>query len=205
MKDLPIYKIFVNPDLEDNSGVYAVSLVEKPAIQTNFIYFEEQKALISLSDDEKRIVTGVLLRPDILIYRNIPPIGEMYWTLEASAIETIRDKFHKQNNGKNVTVDHKLSVEDCYLIESYIVNKNKGLVPADFSEIEDGSWVVSYKIENNDIWESIKTDKSFKGFSVEGVVIQDLISLPGELKSQETSIVDKINSKIKLLQTVKNS
>ena len=196
MKELPIYKIFVDPDLDDNSGVYAVSLVEKPAIQTNFIYFEEQKALISMSDDEKRIVTGVLLRPDILIYRNLPPFGEMYWTLEASSIETIRDKFHKQNNGKNVTIDHKLSVEDCYLIESYIVDRDKGLLPAEFSEIEDGSWVVSYKIENDEVWNAIKVDKSFKGFSVEGVVIQDLISVESAMSETKKSNIQKINEKI---------
>ena len=196
MKELPIYKIFVDPDLDDNSGVYAVSLVEKPAIQTNFIYFEEQKALISMSDDEKRIVTGVLLRPDILIYRNLPPFGEMYWTLEASSIETIRDKFHKQNNGKNVTVDHKLSVEDCYLIESYIVDRDKGLLPAEFSDIEDGSWVVSYKIENDEVWNAIKIDKSFKGFSVEGVVIQDLISVESAMSETKKSNIQKINEKI---------
>lgn len=196
MKELPIYKIFVDPDLDDNSGVYAVSLVEKPAIQTNFIYYEEQKALISMSDDEKRIVTGVLLRPDILIYRNLPPFGEMYWTLEASSIETIRDKFHKQNNGKNVTIDHKLSVEDCYLIESYIVDRDKGLLPAEFSDIEDGSWVVSYKIENDEVWNAIKVDKSFKGFSVEGVVIQDLISVESAMSETKKSNIQKINEKI---------
>ena len=196
MKELPIYKIFVDPDLDDNSGVYAVSLVEKPAIQTNFIYFEEQKALISMSDDEKRIVTGVLLRPDILIYRNLPPLGEMYWTLEASSIETIRDKFHKQNNGKNVTIDHKLSVEDCYLIESYIVDRDKGLLPAEFSDIEDGSWIVSYKIENDEVWNAIKVDKSFKGFSVEGVVIQDLISVESAMSETKKSNIQKINEKI---------
>ena len=196
MKELPIYKIFVDPDLDDNSGVYSVSLVEKPAIQTNFIYFEEQKALISMSDDEKRIVTGVLLRPDILIYRNLPPFGEMYWTLEASSIETIRDKFHKQNNGKNVTIDHKLSVEDCYLIESYIVDRDKGLLPSEFSDIEDGSWVVSYKIENDEVWNAIKVDKSFKGFSVEGVVIQDLISVESAMSETKKSNIQKINEKI---------
>lgn len=202
MKELPIYKIFVDPDLEDNSGVYAVSLVEKPAIQTNFIYFEEQKALLSMSDDEKRIVTGVLLRPNILIYRNLPPFGEMYWTLEASSIETIRDKFHKQNNGKNVTLDHKISIEDCYLIESYIVDRNKGILPADFSEIEDGSWVVSYKIENDEVWEAIKLNKSFKGFSVEGVVIQNLISTESSLSETPRTNVQKINEKLKNILTV---
>lgn len=203
MKDLPIYKIFVNPDLEDNSGVYAVSLVERPAIQTNFIYFEEQKALISLSDDEKRIVTGVLLRPDILIYRDLPPFGEMYWTLEASSIETIRDKFHKQNNGTNVTLDHKVSIEGCYMIESYIVNRSKGLIPADFSDIEDGSWVASYKIENDEVWEAIKTDKSFKGFSVEGVVIQNLVSSESKLSETPKSNITKLNDKIKTILTTK--
>lgn len=202
MKELPIYKIFVDPDLEDNSGVYAVSLVEKPAIQTNFIYFEEQKALLSMSDDEKRIVTGVLLRPNILIYRNLPPFGEMYWTLEASSIETIRDKFHKQNNGKNVTLDHKISIEDCYLIESYIVDRNKGILPADFSEIEDGSWVVSYKIENDEVWEAIKLNKSFKGFSVEGVVIQNLISTESSLSETPRTNVQKINEKLKNILTI---
>ena len=202
MKELPIYKIYVDPDLDDNSGVYAVSLVEKPAIQTNFIYFEEQKAFLSMSDDEKRIVTGVLLRPNILIYRNLPPFGEMYWTLEASSIETIRDKFHKQNNGKNVTLDHKISIEDCYLIESYIVDRSKGILPADFSEIEDGSWVVSYKIENDEVWEAIKLEKSFKGFSVEGVVIQNLISAESSLSETPRTNVQKINEKLKNILTI---
>lgn len=202
MKELPIYKITVDPSVEDSTGIYAVSLVENPAVQTNFIYFEEQKMLISFSDDEKRIVTGVLLRPDILIYRNIAPYGEMYWTFEASSIETIRDKFHKQNNGTNVTIEHKASIEGCYMVESYLVNKAKGIIPVEFSDIEDGSWIASYKIENDEVWEAIKTDKTFKGFSVEGLVTPSLISNELNMSAVNKNKVDLFNDKLKQIKSL---
>jgi hypothetical protein len=62
-------ELFIKDENED--GVFAVSLVENPAIEENFIALSGYKMELKVVDDEKRIVTGLALVPEKRIYRKI--------------------------------------------------------------------------------------------------------------------------------------
>jgi hypothetical protein len=80
------------------------------------------------------------------------------------------EKAMKLNKVNNLNLQHNSEdkTNGLYLIESYIKDSTKGIVPERFSKIPDGSWIASYKVTNMDLWEEIKLGKYIKGFSLEG-------------------------------------
>ena len=153
---LPCYSL--NIDDSENTVCFKISLVDFPAVETSFLCFnaEPEKFNFKVTDDEKHIVTGIALRCNVPIYRVSPDGTEYYVLFTKDTVEHIMQKFAKDNNGFNISIQHELDVKDCYVVESYLINKERGIVPQEFSDIEDGSWVVSVKIENPKVWQYIK-------------------------------------------------
>ena len=170
MDKLPIYKLVINEDEDSLEEVNFISLVEFPAIERNFDYFNIQKAKIdfAIQDEEERVVSGVMMIADLPIYRRDEQ-GEYYVVFTAEEIKKIVQKFFKKGYQSNVNLEHKIIADDVYLFESYIINREKGVNPPNgFEDIADGSWFGSHKIENDAIWAKVK-DGTYKGFSVEGL------------------------------------
>ena len=183
-----IYKIKIDPT-DQITGMDAISLVECPAVEVDFLKFskEEPKSL-QFANEEKRIITGVALLADTPIYR-VKPDGEEYYVVFArETIEQLVTKYSKYmfNNFVNIEHSNQHFVDGMYMIESYLKNSERGIVPAEFSEIPDGSWIVSYKVDNIDVWEKIKSGE-VKGFSIQGVF--NLIE-----QKEEPSIDDMIEN-----------
>lgn len=164
--NLPIYSLILN-DEEINDGCYKISLVEAPAIDETFLKFKKDSARLdfAVQDATKRIVTGIAMRADYPIYRNQDG-KEFYVVFPKETIEKMMYKFMKEQNQFNISLDHTDDVDNCYVVESYIVNKERGICPKEYSNIEDGSWVVSVKIENDDVWSKIINNEVI-GFSIE--------------------------------------
>lgn len=169
-KDLPIYKMTIN-DAEE-SGVTYVALVDSPAIQTNWFAFSDQKKFkFQATDKDRHIITGPLMIADLPIYRNTEKMGEFYVTFDAPTIEQIAQKFFKQGNTSKVNLMHEKAMmpEGVFLFESMIVDPARGInAPEGFKDITPGSWIGSYKVENQKIWDEFIKTGEFKGFSVEG-------------------------------------
>lgn len=165
-----VYKIKIDPS-DQITGLDAISLVEFPAVEVDFLKFSEDKGVtLRFEDDEKRIISGVALLADTPIYR-IRPTGEEYYVVfDKETIIQLIEKYSKYMFNNVVNIEHSDAhyVDGMYMIESYIINKERGIVPAEFSEVPDGSWIVSYKVENMDVWGKIKSGE-VKGFSVQGV------------------------------------
>lgn len=167
---LKIYEIDIN-ELDLETGLNAISLVERPAVETNFLKFENTTPIhLTFTDDEKHIITGVAIRADHPIYRNDTSFGEHYVVFTKDTIRKLIEKYSKLGLNNIVNIEHSegMYVDGIYMIESYIVDKERGIQPKEFSDIEDGSWIVSYKVNNLQLWEQIK-EGSVKGFSVEGL------------------------------------
>ena len=152
---------------DDDQGVFAISLVEKGAIEEDFIFLSEIKVDLKVTNDEKREVVGLALVPNKQIYRRIKD-KEFTITFSEQTIEKVQELYLKKNFNNNVTIDHESKVEGVTLIESWIVEDEKH----DKSNIYKldaikGSWVVKMKVYNEEVWQSIKEGK-FKGFSIEG-------------------------------------
>lgn len=168
--DLPIYKLIISSDLEDEAEVDFVALVDKPAIQRNFLAFKERQKFEIVSED-KKIVSGALMLADMPIYRDNEEFGEHYVVFDADTIQKIAEKFFKKGYQSNVNEMHdpNKAVEGVTMFESWLVNRELGKMPIKgYEDVKDGSWFGSFKVENDEIWNKVK-DGEFKGFSVEGV------------------------------------
>lgn len=168
--DLPIYKLVISPDMDDDSEVDYVALVDRPAIQKNFLAFNERLKFEIISED-KQILSGALMLADVPIYRNNEEFGEHYVVFDAETIQQIAEKFFKRGYQSNVNEMHNpnKAVEGVTMFESWIVNREQGKMPIKgFEDAKDGSWFGSYKVDNKEIWDKVKSGE-FQGFSVEGI------------------------------------
>lgn len=168
--DLPIYKLVINPDMDDDSEVDYVALVDRPAIQKNFLAFNERLKFEIISED-KQILSGALMLADVPIYRNNEDFGEHYVVFDSETIQQIAEKFFKRGYQSNVNEMHNpnKAVSDVTMFESWIVNREQGKMPIKgFEDAKDGSWFGSYKVDNKEIWDKVKSGE-FQGFSVEGI------------------------------------
>lgn len=165
---LPIYEMKINPEETSDVEVSFVALVDKPAIEINFLTFNSQQ-LYFTADEEKRIISGPAMVPDTPIYRKDKQ-GEYNVFFSAATIKEIALKFAKKGYAKNLNLFHDpgLPADGVTIFNSFVSDKSIGVLPmAGFESLPDGSWFISAKVENEEIWQKIKAGE-VRGFSVEG-------------------------------------
>ncbi|SHG13852.1 XkdF-like putative serine protease domain-containing protein [Dysgonomonas macrotermitis] len=189
--DIPIYNCLINESLEDESGIYAISFVESPANESDFVTLAKQKAGVFLNKDtQKQVLTGVVLCPDQLIYRNDPEHGAYYIRFSADQIEKIALKMMRTGIAlHNTTHQHQSPLEGNYLTELWIVedtgnDKSRAL---GFDTLPKGTLMCSYKVEDKYYWDTQVMTGNVKGFSLEGFFIQqaDLITNTNQNKHEK--------------------
>lgn len=176
---------------EELSGVDAVSIVEFPAIESNFISLNQQLQLAKV-DDEKRILMGAALIPNKHIYRRNGN-DEYYIFFSDETVRKASELFLMNSNQNNATLEHQKELKDLSVVESWIVedadmdkSKKYGL------DAPVGSWVVSMKVNNDTIWNDFVKTGKVKGFSIEGYFADKLeMSLQ---KEKELELIEKIKS-----------
>jgi hypothetical protein len=170
MNEIISFDVYV--DEEEMTGVDKISLVKKPAILTDFVYMADQVAeeykQIILSEDDKQIITGPALIPDLEIIRKDDDGEPYYIKYSKDQIEKIAQKFFKLKDNYSVNKDHKNNqAEDTFIFESWIVGENDKSKDLGF-DVPQGTWMVSMKVDNPELWQQIKSGK-YKGFSIEGL------------------------------------
>ena len=168
-KQLPLYKLIIDDSLESDLQVSYVALVDRPAIEKNFLAFTEKK-LSFVVDPDKREIWGAAMLADYPIYRQDDEIGDHLVSFDKETIYQISQKFFEKGYNKNFNIGHnsKDTVEGVNIYQSYIVDSSQGRpAPTGFDDVKDGSWFIGAKVNNDAVWESIKNDE-IKGFSVEG-------------------------------------
>jgi hypothetical protein len=141
----------------------------------------------AIQSEDLRIITGALMIPQQLIYRNSEGLGEHYVKFTTETIKQIAIKFAKKGYHKNVNLMHEenLQVDGVTMFESFIADSKRGIKPIEmFEDLPDGTWFGSFYVENNEVWELIKEGK-VKGFSVEGIFDYDKPKSNDEIKLQE--------------------
>lgn len=141
-------------------------------------------------NEEKRIISGPLMIPNELIYRNNERFGEHYVKFSPETIQQIAIKYSKKGYQNNVNLMHdsKQVVEGITMFEMFIKDSERGIqAMKGFEELPDGTLFGSYFVENEDVWKRIKSGE-FKGFSVEGLF--DYV----EPMSKEEELLEKIKS-----------
>lgn len=162
---------YINID-DELTGINAISLVESPAVEKDFLCFSKEKETVKLNfDNAKRVISGVVCLADTPIYRYNKRYGEYYVVFSKETIQKMVEKFAKMDLFKSVNLQHDDTkfVDGIYMFESYIINKERGINPVEFSDIPDGSWIASYKVENDELWDEIINGNKLNGFSLQGL------------------------------------
>lgn len=155
----------------DGSETFAISLVDRGAIDIDFQHFaKEEKPINYFASEEKHIVTGVALRPDYPIYRYDADSDFEYEIMfTKDSVKKMAYDYLRYNRNNNVTLNHDAEAEGVYMIESWILEDkmNDKSNKFDFGvDLPEGSWLVSFYIDSNDVWQKVKNG-DFNGFSVE--------------------------------------
>ena len=156
-----------------DSETYAISMVDEPAIEEEFVALakEEEKVEIQLSEDEKHMVYGAVLVPDKDIYRNNGE-QEFYISFSKESIEKMAQDFMKEYRQKEVTLDHSEEASEVCVVESWIkadLFKDKSVALGLNEQLPVGTWFAGMKVNNIETWERIKAGE-LRGFSVESII-----------------------------------
>lgn len=195
--NIPIYNCLINENPEDDSGIYAISFVDSPANESDFIALSKQQSEVFLNKDpHKQILTGVVLRPDQLIYRKDSKLGEYYIKFSTEQIEKIAQKMMRTGLAlQNTTHQHQAPLKGNYLSELWIIedpekDKSRAL---GFSSLPKGTLMCSYKIADKHYWDTEIMTGNVKGFSLEGFFIQK----PETQNNLKSNKLNKMNKKSK--------
>jgi hypothetical protein len=162
-----LYELMIEDETTDE--VFAVSFVESPAIERDFVFFGKEVHFQSV-DDERRLVAGPLLIPNKKILR-FDGLGNEYFVyFSEDTVEKLARKFLMKKYNDSVTVDHDKKVQGVNLVESWVIEqslKDKSNIYG--YTLPKKTWFGIYKVENDDVWKKVKNG-TFKGFSVEALV-----------------------------------
>lgn len=200
LKNIPIYNAEI---LDAECGIDRISLVNDPAVDAYFVSFSKDKIQqMFTTNEEQKMITGVVMRCDYPIYRNDEHLGEYYINFSADVIKHMAQKLLRDNNQNNVNIEHMFNsdVEGVEMVELFIKDRNKGKNPTGFEDINDGSLFATFKVDNQDIWQQIKNG-TFKGYSLEGLfnyVIPD--NNTDEVVEDEEKLIDDIETLIEQIR-----
>lgn len=154
---------------QELSGVDAISIVERPAIEENFIALSEQKEFKFESiDTDKRILIGALLIPDKKIIRR-DGNREYYVYFSKKTIRQAMELYAKRGYQNNATFEHREDVTGLTLVESWIKEDNNNDKSNIYGlDLPIGTWVGTVKVNNDVIWNDYIKTGIVKGFSIEG-------------------------------------
>lgn len=186
MNKLPIY----NAEIKDErDGIIAISFVEEPAVESNFMLFGKQIPLF-FANEEKRNILGVIMRADFPIYRRDIDGNEFYITYSADTIAKMAQKYFVSGAVNMTSTDHSgEALDGVSLVQWYIKDTDKGIVPNGFDDVNDGSLFAEFHIENEELWTACKKG-TFKGFSLEGYFTTEKTNLKSD--KMENKIMQKV-------------
>jgi len=181
---MDIIELFIDED-DDVSGIEAISVVENPAIEEDFIALKNQEFKLAEVDKEKRILMGPALIPNKPIYRRSGE-NEYYIYFSRETVRKASELFFIRGNQSRSTLEHEIPLNGLTVVESWIVESEKDKSRHYDLNVPVGTWMVAMKVLNDDVWENyVKTGK-VKGFSIEAY-FTDKIERP-----QDKSIKDEL-------------
>tara|TARA_R110002074_G_scaffold220751_1_gene391330 strand:+ start:590 stop:1195 length:606 start_codon:yes stop_codon:yes gene_type:complete len=164
---MKIIELILDED-QDETGVEAISIVESPAIESDFVALKDQEIKLAKVDEDKKILMGALLIPNKPIYRKGDE-GDYYIYFSKDTVQKASQLYLQNGYQHNSTLEHNETLQGLTLVESWIVEDEVQDKTRKYGlNVPVGSWVGSVKVNNNEIWqEYVKTNK-VKGFSIEG-------------------------------------
>lgn len=165
-KGFPVYEAKIKSNTD---GVIAISLVEDPAVNSEFVCFKKDDKIqkFSIDNEEERIITGVVMLADSPIYRRNGDF-EYYIVFSRDTIKQMASKMLADGTFSNNDIQHNgRMIAGLELLELYIKDEKKGINP-NFLDVPDGSLLASYHVTDDALWDEVKNGNFLNGFSLEG-------------------------------------
>tara|TARA_R110002167_G_scaffold130190_4_gene313659 strand:- start:942 stop:1535 length:594 start_codon:yes stop_codon:yes gene_type:complete len=175
---------------QEFSGIEAISIVENPAIESDFVALKNEDIKLAEVSKEKRILMGALLIPNKPIYR-FSDEGEYYIYFSKNTIEKASQMYLRNGNQNNSTLEHQHELNGLTLVESWIVedevqdkSRKYGL------DVPVGTWMGTMKVNNDQVWNEYVKKGKVNGFSIEGYFADKLQTKPKtEMSSSKSEII----------------
>ena len=162
---------FVLNEEDADVGVFAISLVEDPAIEENFMFFsnDSAKKQFATVDTDKRILIGAVMIPDTPIMRLDAKGNKYNCFFSKDTIRRVEELYMINSKHQSATLEHSRAINGITTIETWIVEDTKQDKSAFYGfKYPKGTWVACMKIENEEVWNNYIKEGEVKGFSVEG-------------------------------------
>lgn len=190
------------------SGIEAISIVDRPAIQENFIALSEQNKIeLAEIDKEKRILMGAALIPNKNIYRQDGE-DEYYIYFSEDTVRRASELFLMRGNQNKSTLEHEAELHGLSVVESWIIEDEKHDKSRKYDmDLPVGTWMVSMKVNNDEVWNNYVKTGLVKGFSIEGYFTDKVnMAQVEEVSESEANEIllelkDYLNSKMYKLAT----
>ena len=164
---MKIIELVLDED-QEGGGIEAISIVESPAIEEDFVALNSQEIKLAEVSKDKKLLMGALLVPNKPIFRKSGE-EEYYIYFSKKTIEKASQLYLQNGNQNNSTLEHQHSLSGLTLVESWIVESETNDKSRMYNmDVPIGTWMGTVKVENDKVWnEYVKTNK-VKGFSIEG-------------------------------------
>ena len=183
-------------DEDEAIGVEAISVVENPAIESDFIALNKQEIKLAEINKEKRLLMGALLIPQKPIYRRNGE-DEYYIFFSKKTVARASQMYLQNGNQSQSTLEHDKQLKGLTLVESWIVeDKAKDKTALYGLDVPVGTWMGSVKVENDEIWNDYVKSGKVKGFSIEGY-FADKLERPNEELKEDLSAEEKLINELK--------
>jgi len=175
------------------AGIQAISVVESPAIEEDFVALKDEQPKIELKtiDKEKRILMGAALIPNKPIYRRNGE-DEYYIYFSQDTVRKASELFFINGNQNKATLEHQMDVQGTSVVESWIIEGEQDKSRMYGMDLPVGTWMVSMKILNDELWEGYVKSGKVKGFSIEGYFVDKVEA--SKVDPQEQEAEEQLNA-----------
>jgi len=173
-----------------SKGVFAISLVSAPATGEHYIAMAKQDKIVKFAkvDEEQRILMGLVLQPEQLIYRVDEDGNEFEMFFSAETIKDFSQNFFQSGFQLNSKLEHDETIENVTFVESWLVADPKKDKSAAYGlSYPVGSWLVSMKVDNDDIWNNYIKTGELKGFSIDGMVELEEVNFKSNIQMSKSN------------------
>ena len=201
-----IFELFID-ETQDMAGIDAISIVENPAIEEDFIALKASTVQLQSVDAEKRILMGAALVPDKKILRRNAE-GEYYIFFSKETVRRASELFLMIGNQSNSTLEHEVDVQGLTVVESWIIEDPVNDKSRKYNmSLPIGTWMISVKCNNEEIWNDYVKTGAVKGFSIEGFFTDNLDERPlesiEEYSSEELAALKTLKELTEILSSIK--
>jgi len=177
------------------AGIQAISIVEAPAIEEDFVALKEQERVeLKTMDEDKRLLLGAALVPNKPIYRRSGD-DEYYIYFSQDTVRKASELFFINGNQNKATLEHQIDITGLSVVESWIIEGEQDKSKLYGMDLPVGTWMVSMKVHNDEVWNDYVKEGKVKGFSIEGYFVDKVeASKHQEIDMQELEAKSKLNN-----------